>query len=139
MLADPALVPECAAIEATSARHAELLRVRTSSPVFGLPTAVEVQRRVSFPLSGPNETPGVITMRLDAERLDERWRSVTVVFNATPAAATQQVTGLRGADVALHPVLHDSTDPVVRTASFDRGSGTFTVPARTVAVFVESR
>ncbi|MDG4831877.1 pullulanase-type alpha-1,6-glucosidase [Solwaraspora sp. WMMD1047] len=139
LLADPALVPDCAAIDGTAARYAELLRVRNSSPVFGLPTAAEVQRRVSFPLSGPAETPGVITMRLDGERLDPTWRSVTVVFNATPEQVSQTVPGLRGADVALHPVLRGSADPVVRTASADRRTGTLTVPARTVAVFVEAR
>jgi hypothetical protein len=46
------------------------------------------------------------------------------------------VPAMRGADVALHPVLKQSADPVLRTASFDRATGTFTVPARSVAVFV---
>ncbi|MGW1062848.1 pullulanase-type alpha-1,6-glucosidase [Micromonospora rubida] len=137
LLADPSLVPGCAAIDLADARYAELLRIRESSPVFGLPTADQVQRRVAFPLSGTGETPGVLTMTLDARGLDGKWRSVTVVFNATPEAARQRVTGLRGADVALHPVLRASADPVLRTASFDRGTGTFTVPARSVAVFVQ--
>ena len=55
---------------------------------------------------------------------------MTVVFNATPAAATQTVPALRGASIALHPVQHDP-------ASFDQATGTFRVPARTVSVFVE--
>jgi pullulanase-type alpha-1,6-glucosidase len=138
LLADPKLVPDCAAIDLAAARYAELLRVRRSSPVFGLATAEQVQQRVSFPLSGAEETPGVLTMTLDARGLDGRWKSVTVVFNATGGAAAQTVTGLRGADVTLHPVLAGSADPVLRTASFDRSSGTFTVPARSVAVFVQS-
>ncbi|MEG3633956.1 pullulanase-type alpha-1,6-glucosidase [Micromonospora palythoicola] len=137
LLTDPKLVPDCAAVELTDARYAELLRIRASSPVFGLPTAKEVQRRVAFPLSGADETPGVLTMTLDARGLGGKWKSVTVVFNATPQAATQRVTGLRGADVALHPVLRSSADPVLRTAGFDRSSGTFTVPGRSVAVFVQ--
>ncbi|WBB50109.1 pullulanase-type alpha-1,6-glucosidase [Verrucosispora sp. WMMA2044] len=137
LLADPLLVPDCAAVELTDARYAELLRIRASSPVFGLPTAKEVQRRVAFPLSGADETPGVLTMTLDARGLGGAWKSVTVVFNATPESATQRVTGLRGADVTLHPVLRSSADPVLRTAAFDRSSGTFTVPGRSVAVFVQ--
>ncbi|WBB54024.1 pullulanase-type alpha-1,6-glucosidase [Verrucosispora sp. WMMD573] len=137
LLADPSLVPDCAAVELTDARYAELLRIRASSPVFGLPTAKEVQRRVAFPLSGADETPGVLTMTLDARGLGGPWKSVTVVFNATPEAATQRVTGLRGADVTLHPVLRSSADPVLRTAAFDRSSGTFTVPGRSAAVFVQ--
>jgi pullulanase-type alpha-1,6-glucosidase len=136
LLADRALVPGCAQIAAANARHAELLRVRRSSPVFGLPTAAEVQKRLSFPLSGTRETPGVVTMRLDARGVDRRWSSLTVVFNATPSAARQTVPGLRGAAVELHPELRRSADPVVRAATFDRNSGTFTVPARSVAVYV---
>ncbi|MER7415866.1 pullulanase-type alpha-1,6-glucosidase [Micromonospora peucetia] len=138
LLADPALVPDCAAITMTDARYAELLKIRASSPVFGLTTAEQVQKRVAFPLSGAAETPGVLTMTLDGRGLDGRWKSVTVVFNATPEAAQQRLTGLRGADVALHPVLRTSADGTLRTASFDRASGTFTVPARSVAVFVQS-
>ncbi|WBB80186.1 pullulanase-type alpha-1,6-glucosidase [Micromonospora sp. WMMD882] len=137
LLADPSLVPDCAAVRLTDARYAELLRVRASSPVFGLDTAAEVQKRVAFPLSGPGETPGVLTMTLDGRGLDERWRSVTVVFNTTPKSAKQQVAGLRGADVTLHPVLRDSADARLRSASFDAASGAFTVPARSVAVFVQ--
>ncbi|MGS2615462.1 pullulanase-type alpha-1,6-glucosidase [Micromonospora sp. LZ34] len=137
LLADPALVPDCAAIDTTAARYAELLRIRSSSPVFGLTTAEQVQQRVAFPLSGAAETPGVLTMTLDGRGLDPRWMSVIVVFNATAEAATQRPTGLRGADVTLHPVLRTSADPVLRTASFDASTGTFTVPARSVAVFVQ--
>ncbi|MGC5032947.1 pullulanase-type alpha-1,6-glucosidase [Micromonospora sp. DT229] len=137
LLADPLLVPDCAAIELTDARYAELLRIRNSTPVFGLSDARQVQQRVGFPLSGPDETPGVLTMTLDARGLGGAWKSVTVVFNSTPETATQRVTGLRGADVALHPVLRTSADPVLRTAAFAASTGTFTVPARSVAVFVQ--
>ncbi|MDG4771631.1 pullulanase-type alpha-1,6-glucosidase [Solwaraspora sp. WMMD792] len=137
LLADPALVPDCATIEATAARYAELLRIRASSPVFALSTAREVQQRVSFPLAGPAETPGVITMRLRSAGLDRRWRSVTVIFNATPQTARQRLPELRRATVELHPVLRDSADPVSRQAGFDTATGTFTVPPRTVAVFVQ--
>ena len=137
LLADPALKPGCAAVDLADARYRELLRIRNSSPVFGLPSAAEVQKRLAFPLSGTAETPGVITMTLDARGLERRWRSVTVVFNATPAAATQTVGALRGARVSLHPVQRASADPALRTASFAAATGTFTVPARSVAVFVQ--
>jgi pullulanase-type alpha-1,6-glucosidase len=135
LLADPALVPDCAAVDATARGYADLLRIRASSPVFGLGSAADVQRSVSFPLSGPGETPGVITMTLTG---DPRWKSITVVFNATPASAAQTVPSLRDASVALHPVQAESTDPVVRRSGFDRATGTLTVPGRTVAVFVQS-
>jgi MYXO-CTERM domain-containing protein len=39
----------------------------------------------------------------------------------------------------LHPVLKESADAAVRTASYDGSTGTFTVPARTTAVFMGRR
>jgi pullulanase-type alpha-1,6-glucosidase len=141
LLADPALVPGCPAIHAAQQGYQDLLRIRASSPLFGLGTADAVQRCLSFPASGVDATPGVITMMLTdlpGHRLDPRWKSITVVFNATPATVTQTVASLRGASVALHPVLAASTDPTVRRSTFDPGTATFTVPARTVAVFVRT-
>ncbi len=137
LLADPALVPSCSDTALADARYEELLKIRGSSPVFGLPTAAEVQKRLSFPLSGTAETPGVVTMTLDGRGIDRTWKSVTVVFNGTSAATTQTVPALAGQAVTLHPVQRSSADPVVRTAAFAKATGTFTVPARTAAVFVE--
>jgi pullulanase-type alpha-1,6-glucosidase len=137
LLADPALIPSCAAVNLSDARYRELTRIRQSSPLFGLPTAAEVQKRLAFPLSGTAETPGVITMTLDGRGLDRRFASITVVFNATPEPVTQTVAGLAGRNVTLHPVQRASADPVLRTASFAKATGTFTVPPRTTAVFVQ--
>ncbi|WP_425321285.1 pullulanase-type alpha-1,6-glucosidase [Couchioplanes caeruleus] len=137
LLADPALTPDCAAIGLADAAYRELLTIRRSSPVFALPDAAGVQKRLSFPLSGAAETPGVITMTLDGRGLDPHWTSLTVIFNATPATATQTVTALRGAHVELHPVQRAAADPALRTASFAAATGAFTVPARSVAVFVQ--
>ncbi|AEV87281.1 sulfonate ABC transporter ATP-binding protein [Actinoplanes sp. SE50] len=138
LLADPALKPDCAAINLADNRYRELLRIRTSSPVFGLATGKQVQQRVAFPLSGKTETPGVITMTLDARGLGGKWKSITVVFNSTSATATQTLPALAGKKVALHPVQQASADPLVRTASFAAATGTFRVPARTVSVFVQN-
>ncbi|WP_432055800.1 pullulanase-type alpha-1,6-glucosidase [Streptomyces sp. bgisy022] len=116
----------CPQIEGASAAYRDLLRIRTTEKVFSLGTAERVQSRLSFPLSGKDETPGVITMRLG---------DLVVVFNATPEAQDQRVTALAGTGHRLHPVQAKGGDPVVRAASYERSTGTFTVPARTVAVF----
>ncbi|WP_232832284.1 pullulanase-type alpha-1,6-glucosidase [Nocardiopsis sp. FIRDI 009] len=137
LLADPALVADCAATEASRERFGELLRIRASTPAFSLGTAEEIQARLTFPTSGADETPGVITMHVDTAGLDGGWESVTVVFNAGVETAEESVAALVGADVRLHPVQADSTDPVVRESAFDPATGTLTVPPRTVAVFVE--
>jgi pullulanase-type alpha-1,6-glucosidase len=131
LLADPKLVPGCDAVNLADARFRELLEIRRSSPVFGLTTAAQVRKRLSFPLSGAAETPGVITMQLDGRGLDRRWKSITVVFNATPAAVSQTVPALKGATIGAHPAQHER-------GTFDRATGTFRVPARTTAVFVQN-
>jgi pullulanase/glycogen debranching enzyme len=136
LLADPTLVPDCPTIAMAAERYRELLRIRRSSPVFGLPTADEVERRLTFPLGGPDETPGVITMCLDGTGLDPRWRTVVVVFNAAPEPVKQTVPALAGVELRLHPDLLASADPVLRTASSEPGTGTLLVPARSVAVYV---
>ena len=134
LLADPSLIPPAEIMELTAARYAELLRIRRSSPVFGLPTAAEVERRLTFPLGGPAESPGVIVMCLDGSGLDPQWSTVVVVFNATEDPAVETVPDLAGLHLVLHPELLASADKLLRTAS--AAGGVLTVPARSVAVFV---
>jgi hypothetical protein len=131
LLGDPALKPGAADMRTAHERARELLRIRFSSPLFRLGDASEIQRRVSFPTGGPDQTPGVIVMAIAGHRHGE---GVVVVFNATPAATTQTVPSLARRRYALHPVQARGGDPVVRAASFKAGA--FKVPARTVAVFV---
>ncbi|MEU7516120.1 pullulanase-type alpha-1,6-glucosidase [Streptomyces sp. NPDC042898] len=126
LLVDPALTAGCAQIDGASAAYRDLQEIRTTEPVFSLATADRVQSALSFPLSGPAETPGVITMRLG---------DLVVVLNATPQEQKQKVADAAGKGYALHPVQATGSDAVVKSASYEAGSGTFTVPARTVAVF----
>ncbi|NGN94272.1 pullulanase-type alpha-1,6-glucosidase [Nocardioides sp. KC13] len=119
-------VPGCPEIEGASAAYQELLRIRTDEAAFHLATTAQVQEKLSFPLSGKEETPGVITMRLG---------DLVVVFNATTQTQQQRITEAEGAGYRLHPTQADGSDEVVKSSAFDSGSGTFTVPARTVAVF----
>ncbi|MDT0570129.1 pullulanase-type alpha-1,6-glucosidase [Streptomyces sp. DSM 3412] len=119
----------CEQIEATSAAYRDLLRIRTTEDVFSLDTAGQVQSKLSFPLSGKDETPGVITMELG---------DLVVVFNATPEERKQTVDGLAGTAYALHPVQASGADSTVRKASYEAESGTFVVPGRTAAVFARS-
>ncbi|WP_405698246.1 pullulanase-type alpha-1,6-glucosidase [Streptomyces coelicoflavus] len=116
----------CPQINGASAAYRDLLRIRTGEKDFSLATAARVQSRLSFPLSGEDETPGVITMRLG---------DLVVVFNATPERQEQRVEAAAGTGYRLHPVQSAGADPVVKDSSYTAKTGTFTVPARTVAVF----
>jgi pullulanase-type alpha-1,6-glucosidase len=126
LLTLPNLNPSCAQVTAASAAYQDLLRIRTAEPAFRLTTAAQVQQQISFPLSGTDETPGVITMRSG---------DLVIVFNATPTTQRQSVAALTGTRYALHPVQAEGADPVVKTSTYTAATGTFTVPARTVAVF----
>ncbi|WP_225097136.1 pullulanase-type alpha-1,6-glucosidase [Streptomyces sp. CoH27] len=119
----------CSDITGASAAYQDLLRIRTTEKAFSLDTAAQVQDELSFPLSGKDETPGVITMKLG---------DLVVVFNATPQRQEQTIGALAGTAYRLHPVQASGADPVVKTSSYTAGSGTFGVPARTVAVFSRS-
>ncbi|WP_327716706.1 pullulanase-type alpha-1,6-glucosidase [Streptomyces sp. NBC_00490] len=116
----------CPQIEGSSAAYRDLLRIRSTESVFSLGTAAQVQSKLSFPLSGKEETPGVITMELG---------DLVVVFNATPRAQEQRVAALAGVAYALHEVQAAGADSTVKASSYERVSGTFAVPGRTVAVF----
>ncbi|MFI5665545.1 pullulanase-type alpha-1,6-glucosidase [Streptomyces sp. NPDC051704] len=118
--------PGCAEITGASAAYRDLLRIRTTEPAFALTTPAAVQAALAFPLSGKDETPGVITMTLG---------DLVVVFNATPAARSQRVPALAGTAYALHPVQAAGSDPTVKQAAYDAKTGEFTTPPRTVAVF----
>ncbi|MBT2364024.1 pullulanase-type alpha-1,6-glucosidase [Streptomyces sp. ISL-10] len=126
LLTNPALTVGCDQIDGASAAYRDLLEVRTTEPAFGLATAADVQSALSFPLSGKDETPGVITMRLG---------DLVVVFNATPERQTQRITELAGTPYGLHRIQGTGADEVVKSSAYARSTGTFSVPARTVAVF----
>ncbi|MFJ2770017.1 pullulanase-type alpha-1,6-glucosidase [Streptomyces sp. NPDC087300] len=116
----------CADITATSAAYRDLLKIRTTEPAFKQRTTADVQRTLSFPLSGREETPGVITLRAG---------DLVVVINATPDTEEQRVRDAAGHPYHLHPAQSKGADPIVKSSSYDESSGIFTVPGRTVAVF----
>ena len=80
-------------------------------------------------------------MRIDdtvGPNVDPALKGVLVVFNSTGAAVTQQVPGLAGANLALSPVQAAGSDPVVKQTTWTASTGTVTVPARSVAVLVQT-
>ena len=99
-----------------------------------------IQQKLTFPNSGPDSTPGVIIERIDdtvGPDVDPNAKGMVIVFNASPQATTQTIAATQGENYRLDRNQAHGSDPVVRSASFARTTGTFTVPARTVAVFVQ--
>jgi pullulanase-type alpha-1,6-glucosidase len=118
----------------------EMLRIRRSSPLFRLRTAEDVIARVRFHNTGVDQIPGLIVMSISDETeglrpIDPDHRGFMVFLNAAKEAVEFRHDDWLGQAFELHPVQAESHDPVVRGASFDPGWGSFTVPARTAAVF----
>jgi hypothetical protein len=94
---------------------------------------------VVFHNTGPDQLPGLIVMSISDEvvpDLDRGQERIIVLVNANDEAQSFTMTDLIGFELGLHPVQAASVDPVVKTSTFDRETGTFTVPGRTTAVFV---
>ena len=137
LLEDPSIKPAPADIEASVERFRDLLTVAGSSPLFSLTTAEQVQQKLSY-LDG-SEVPGLIVMQLDdtvGEPVDPALERIVTVFNATDTEQVWTAEQLADAGLVLSPVQAGGADPVVKGATF--ADGTFTVPARTTAVFVEA-
>lgn len=138
LLADPALNPQPAQIAVARERAEELLEIRKSTPLFHLADAHLIQQKLSFPTSGPEQTPGVIVMQLDDTAgidVDPELKGLVVVFNASDETTTQTIPETVGTSYTLHPLQTSASDPIVKAAAHHMGNGSFTVPARTVAVF----
>ncbi|MEA4943516.1 MAG: pullulanase-type alpha-1,6-glucosidase [Propionicimonas sp.] len=156
LLANPALKPAPEDIRFAHAMALDLLRLRASTPLFRLRTAAAIEAAVSFPVSGTGQQlPGVAVMAIDGTlsqdgsrlsrsvtprgtvpQLDQGFERVVVVFNPTPGTVRQAVPfGTDG--MTLHPVQAAGIDEVVRQAVVEQAG--FVVPARTVAVFVQTR
>ncbi len=115
----------------------EMLAIRKTSGLFRLRTADEINKSVSFYNVGPNQVPGLIVERItNPAKLCFPASQAVVLVNATPQAQVFSDAAFRKQPLVLHPIQAFSSDPVVRGSKFKGTTGTFTVPARTTAVFV---
>ena len=141
LLQDDWLRPSPEEIAAARSQALDLLRLRSSTPLFSLGSARLIQDKLSFPGAGFGAPAGVIVMLIDDTRggsdVDPELDAVLVVFNASGQTLTQPLPELAGRDFRLCPIQAEGADEVVRRTGFDRASGTISVPARTVAVLVE--
>ena len=137
LLGNPAYTPQPANIAYSTAAFQELLKIRYSSGLFRMATFAEIQNNLTFLNTGPNQIPGVIVMKLDANGGDYGpFQHIVVVFNASNAQATLTNAALQGLHLHLHPVQRQSADPTTRESTVNSQQGTAVVPALTTAVFV---
>jgi pullulanase len=126
-------------MELASRLFREQLEIRYSSPLFRLRTAEEVNRRVTFHNTGPDQIPGILAITYSdgicaGSPLDENWDGVTLIFNSSLETQSFEL-GING--LKLHPVHQQGSDDVVLSASADHG--VVTVPGLSYAVFVKEQ
>jgi pullulanase len=139
-LASPQLKPSPADIRWTRNAFEDLLRIRSSSTLFRLRTAADIESRLTFLNTGPEQVPGVIAAHLDGDGYPGAgFGEVLYLVNVDTQPHTLQFDSERGKEYVLHPVHRsaDGADPRAAAKSrFDPAQGTFEVPARTAVVFV---
>jgi len=122
--------------EFASSVFQEFLKIRKSSSLFRLPTALSVRQRVDFHNTGADQVPGVIAMSITDGKglvdLDENADAIMVVINASDVTQAIHVDGAEGFE--LHTVQQESADSSIQRAGFFDSE--FRVPALSVAVFV---
>jgi pullulanase len=139
LLADPKLKPQKTDMLNASAHFEEMLKIRKSSKLFRLDTAEAVQQHLSFLNTGLQQIPDLIVMRLSnsgTNPISDPFGEVVVLFNSSSKEQSFAADVLKNLPFELHPSQAASVDAALKSARFDRTTGTFTVPARTTVVFV---
>jgi pullulanase len=143
LLANPALKVGYSEITAANSYFRDVLEIRKSSVLFRLNSGALVKAKLKFHNVGPSQIPGLVVMQLSDESapyVDGKYKNIVVLFNAAKTSQTISIGALAGKEMKLHPTQKDSkADTLVKSSSYSGGSGTFNVPARTTAVFVEKR
>lgn len=142
-------VPDAATIAAVTARFQEFLGVRRSTDLFRLASAADIDKCVSFPDQG-HQVHGLIVEQIlgvgCVGATSSGYDSVVILYNASTNAQSFSLASFAGVaqgtgsgQVSLHPVQAAGSDATLLTGwnfTSNAAAGTFTVPARTTAVFV---
>jgi hypothetical protein len=139
ILTNPLIRPDTRAIVAAKNAFEDFLSIRADTTLFRLRTAQDVIDRLKFYNVGPSQAPGLVALGIDGTRYPgAQYKAIVVVFNVDKAGRTIAIPELKGRKLQLHRIQRSGSDDVVKGSGFDLASGTFTIPARTAAVFVQN-
>ena len=140
LLANPEIKPQPAQIRWARDQFNDLLRLRASSSLFRLASAKDIQERLTFFNTGPQQVPTVLVGHLDGKGYAGAGFSEVLYFvNVDKVPQQLQINALEGKPFVLHPVHMAKQAADVRPrqlARFDVASGAFVIPARTAVVYV---
>ena len=141
VLENALIKPDTQAIVSAKSAFEDLLAIRKDSSLFRLRSAQDVNERLVFHNTGPDQLPGLVVMRIHGDEPTRypgaHYRSVVVLFNVDKEAKSIAIPELKGVQLSLHKIQRKSDDAVVKTSNYTAADGRFTIPARTAAVFVE--
>ncbi|MFC0676498.1 alpha-1,6-glucosidase domain-containing protein [Lysobacter korlensis] len=140
VLRDASIKPTKREIEWTRDAFRDWLRIRASTPLLRLTSTQDVQQRLRFANTGPEQNPVVIAGHLDGQGLPgARFSQLLYLINVSPEPQSLVLPSEAGKRYVLHPVQRDANAADARPreqARFDSRSGRFSVPPRTAVVYV---
>ena len=141
LLANTAIKPAPTDIAWSRDAFRDLLAIRSSSTLFRMRSAADIEQRLRFHNTGSAQVPTVIVAHLDgAGYAGANFKSITYLINVDKVAQRVTVDEEKHRRYRLHPVhlrAGAADQRVARDAQYDAASGTFTLPARSAVVFVE--
>ncbi|MCY4744470.1 DUF3372 domain-containing protein [Pelomonas sp. UHG3] len=138
LLANPLIKPHANDIAWTRDAFRDLLKIRNSTTLLRLRTAEDIKARLSFLNTGSAQEPTVLVGRINGVGYaGANFDELVYLINVDKTAKQLSFPVLAGRPLVLHPA--HVADQRARAASFDRASGSFSLPARTAVVFVAPR
>ena len=140
LLRNASIKPTQTEIKWTRDAFKDLLQIRSSTPLFRLPTAAEIKQRLTFYNVGSTQVPTLLVGYLNGiNRADSGFQALAYFINVDKVVQQISVAALAGRKWVLHPVhlKSDAADKrISAAATFDTPTGKFTVPPRAAVVFV---
>ncbi|HQY09230.1 MAG TPA: pullulanase-type alpha-1,6-glucosidase [Burkholderiaceae bacterium] len=139
LLRNTAIKPTGTEIAWTRDAFRDLLRIRASTTLLRLRSAEDIQSRLTFHNTGPDQVPTVLVGHVDGNGYaSANFKELVYLINVDKTAQTLTLDALKGKSFVLHPVHRASAaaDRRAQTATYEANTGVFSVPARTAVVFV---
>ena len=118
----------------------DFLAIRTSTSLLRLRTGDDIRARLSFQNTGPNQVAGVVVAAIDGlaptAYAGANYKAVVIVINGNTVTKSIVIDALKNKNLVLHPIQSGGADPVVKASTYTTGTGAFSVPPLSVAVFV---
>ncbi len=142
ILTNPLINPGPSNIQNARDFFTDMLAIRSDTSLFRLRSGQDVNERLRFYNVGPEQQTGLIAMEIDGQNprrySGAKYKRVVVFFNVDKLVKNLTIDAMRGKLMMLHPIQrHSSSDAIAKTASFDRGTGAFSIPPRSTVVFIE--